>query len=162
MASLLEEFEVCLLSFSFIEKKRNKFAEIMCCNYQGCEERGLAGRLSLDQHLLPPTMCCVSCTVPFALQCIMVHWDTILVQQITVRAYQMLLLPLQSDALRRLAELVLRDAARGPCPPIFNATAYSTIKLHILCKTISLAIFLNHLWDDWLKFHIDHQYFAQN
>ena len=35
-------------------KKRNKFAEIMCCNYQGCEERGLVGQLSLDQHLLPP------------------------------------------------------------------------------------------------------------
>ena len=53
------------------------------------------------------------------------------------------------------------EAARGRCSLIFNVTAFSNVKLHILGKAIWLTIFFNHLWIDYSKYDIYHQYFAQ-
>ena len=53
------------------------------------------------------------------------------------------------------------EAARGRCSLIFNVTACNNVKLHILGKAIWLTIFLNHLWIEWSKYDIYHQYFAQ-
>ena len=41
--------------------------------------------------------------------------------------------------------LINWEPSRGRCPPIFNATAYSTVRLNILGNAIWLTIFLNHL-----------------
>ena len=47
--------------------------------------------------------------------------------------------------------LINKEPARGRCCPIFNVTAYSNVKLHILGKAI-YTILLTHLWIDWLKY----------
>lgn len=57
--------------------------------------------------------------------------------------------------------LINWELARGRCSLIFNVTACSNVKLHILGKAIWLTIFLNHLWIEWSKYDIYHQYFAQ-
>ena len=41
--------------------------------------------------------------------------------------------------------LINKEPARGRCCAIYNVTAYSNIKVHILGKAIWLTIFLNHL-----------------
>ena len=41
--------------------------------------------------------------------------------------------------------LIKKEPARGRCSLIFNVTACSNVKLHILGKAIWLTIFLNHL-----------------
>ena len=57
--------------------------------------------------------------------------------------------------------LVKKEPTRGHWYPVFNATAYTNVKFHILGKAIWLNIFLNHSWIEWLKHNIFHQYFAQ-
>ena len=41
--------------------------------------------------------------------------------------------------------LINKKPARWRCCPIFNVTAYSNVKLHILGKAIWLTTYLNHL-----------------
>ena len=44
--------------------------------------------------------------------------------------------------------------SRGRCSTIFDATEYSTVKLHVLGNVICLTILFNHLWIEWLKWSI--------
>ena len=43
--------------------------------------------------------------------------------------------------------LITKELARGCCCPVFNVTANSNVKFHILGKEICLNIFLNELND---------------